>query len=190
MLSHNPPASVDLSAGYARAADLAERRRQFVLEAGDVTEAAVWAKLSQYCHEMAATKAVDDDQYQFQRDRQRQRDSNGEPVLGFEDAVAQRLLDSMARASRQLSSWAQALIEVSLMQLSPMQRVCLELVVGGLVEVDDVAAALNITPSQVRQHVSRARIKLQAVRSRIQHLIPGPAVYSPDVWYVKKPTGS
>jgi DNA-binding CsgD family transcriptional regulator len=182
-------ASEQLTRSYAFAADLAERRREQVIASGDIQEASAWGKLAKYCTEMAETRATDDDQFRFQRDRLRQRDARGDDVLSLEGECDQVPVGNLGSSNRQLSNWAQAVIEIALMQLSPLQRVCFELVEGGLINVADVAAALNITPAQVRQHLARANAKMRVIQARIEHLVPGKAVYKPKNWYVKNLIG-
>jgi DNA-binding CsgD family transcriptional regulator len=154
------------------------------VEVGDYQGAVAWAKVAKYCTEMAISKAVDDDQFKFQRDRMRQRDSAGEDILPFDETVEARLVSDAFHGKRQLSSWALLAIELVLQQLSPLQRVCFELVDGGLVDVKDVAAALSIKPAQVRQHLLRARREVERIKRSVEHLIPGPTIYDPGRWYV------
>lgn len=171
MLEHRTLASAELIAGYLLAADLADQRRRRALTLGKTGQAATWSKLAKYCQQMANTKAIDDDQYQFQRDQQRQRDALGSRVLSL-DEVAGSLLDRMDQAHPKPSEWAILAIELVLTHLSPMQRSCYEMVEGRLMDANEVAKALDIPPNQVRHHVARARARVQSVWRKVEHLIP------------------
>ncbi|HYF94433.1 MAG TPA: sigma factor-like helix-turn-helix DNA-binding protein [Symbiobacteriaceae bacterium] len=168
MLDQRPLASTEIAEGYAETAILAERRRQKVAGFGDVMAAAAWASVARYCTDMAKSKAMDDDQFKFQRDRDRHR--REVPMTAeMMDVVGIR---AVAGAEGSLRPWQEALIELAMGYLSPMQRVCFELVVGGLLTVKEVAEALDMDERQVRQHLARAKATMKrSVQPRIAPLI-------------------
>lgn len=192
MLEHLPPASPELIEGYLCAAGLADQRRQELVSCGRTATAVVWARVSDYCSTMAKLKAIDDDQHKGQRDQLRHRQGGFDviPMTAeqMDAAGVATVQEAVQRqVKRQLSATTRAIIRLALSHLSPLQHVCFELVEGDLLEAKDVAAALKITPAQVRQHVMRAKHTIKTkVRPLIEDLIPGRTVYDPAMWYVKK----
>lgn len=167
-LDQRPLASLEMSEAYAITAVKADRRREQVAVRGAVAEAAIWASVARYCDDMARCRATDDDQFKFQRDRERHR-REVPMTADMMDVVGIR---AVAGAQGSLPPWAEALIELAMGYLSPLQRVCFELVVGGLLTAREVAEALSMEENQVRQHVARAKRTIaRDVQSRIAPLI-------------------
>lgn len=158
-LAHRPHAPAEVVEGYQFTASLAEGRREAALASGEGVEAVAWLRIAQYCRQMAASAALDDDQFKFQRDQLRHR---REVPMSAElmDVMGISLVGDPTR-SKPVPRWKLAALELALGYLSPMQRLCLELVVGGRLGAREVGAALEMEPSQVRKHVSRARHKIR-----------------------------
>jgi RNA polymerase sigma-70 factor (ECF subfamily) len=77
------------------------------------------------------------------------RDGGSDAVAPVDDAVIARLDAATVRAA--------------MVDLSPMQRACFELVAVRNLGIDEVAAMHGISESTVRQHVFRARAALRTV---------------------------
>ncbi len=137
---------------------------------GVKSELRAWAWIQEYCADMAKARAVDDDQYQFQRDKLRWR---------REVTVEPQQLEAVpytAPDGHQLDPGQELIMELALGHLSPKQRPCFEMVVGAGMTSEDAAKALRITPAEVRTHLARAREKMAtAITPR---LAPGPPIYT------------
>lgn len=143
--------------GYLYAAYLADRRRERVIPWGDLVEAVAWGRIADYCRDMAASMATDDDAYRFQRDKVRK---PKEIPMPNEDIAALNLPSLVEASSRALPVWQEAALELALGYLSETQRVCFTMVVGGMLEAGEVAEALGISAGEVRQHVARAKKRI------------------------------
>lgn len=154
---HRLPTSTEIIKAHLRAADLADRRRRQMLKRRDPA-AAMWDKASQYFFYLA-TQTAQDDAW----------------VASLQDGI-ERLRDD-----RRLTDWTLAALELCLGHLSGVQRICYELVECGPADPKDVGNALGLTPSQVRQHVMRARQTMKRVRDSVAHLIP-PKIF----WYLQR----
>lgn len=166
MLPWRPKASEELAAGYATAAELSERRSEAASGAGRQDEAKIWSKLAEYCTDMARTRAVDDDQFKFMRDKLRHRReiSLDAPELEF----------LAVRDHGEPPEWKLAVLELVLGSLSPIQRVCYELVIGGRVRIGDVAEALGEPKSKIYNHINAAKRKIRKeIVPRIRPIIDG-----------------
>lgn len=152
-------ASDELADGYREAQGLAEHRAELC---GDGHEKKAWEKLAEYCKGMADTRAIDDDQYQFQRDKARHyREVLMDRELMLTTEQGGGLSEVTTTANEGVAEWKWLAIEMAYELLSPLQRVCLEMHVAGRLEYPDIAAALNIRPSAVGMYVSRARQTLK-----------------------------
>lgn len=156
-LEYELPQSTEIITAYLRVADLADRRCQQMLRRRDAS-AAMWGRASKHFFDLATHLAND-------------------------DAWEASLLEGIERLrhDHQLTDWTLAVLELCLSRLSGVQRVCYELVECGPVDVKEVAAALGISPSQARQHTTRARRVMTNVRSSIAHLIP-----PKRLWYLQR----
>lgn len=169
---YRPLAPPEIVAGYLRTAELADQRAERVIAWGDLAEAEAWRQVAAYCREMAARRALDDDQFPDQARRLRHRRERPLPEEVM-DSLALRRVDTMGEAPP-LHPYLEAILELALGYLSPMQRVCFELVVGGRLTAREVAEAIGGTPAEVRSHVARARRTLaEKVAPRLAHLLPG-----------------
>lgn len=167
MLPWRPTAPDELSKGYLLAGELARDRARVLKEIGQVKEADPWERLAVYCEQMGHTKAVDDDQYEFQRQAMKHRKE--QPMTAEEmDALGIFVVGS---ENRGVPEWQWAAIELALGYLSPLQRVCFEMIVAGRLTQKDVAEALSMSDREVRQHLHRARRTFERdVRPRLTHI--------------------
>jgi hypothetical protein len=170
MLPWRQSASSELSEGYRLAGDMARQREQLLKDRKDERGAKLWAKLATYCDQMGNTQAVDDDQYQFQRDQQRH--YREVPMTVEEmDVVGIYLIDGKAR-NPGIDEWRWAALELALGYLTEQQRACFVMVAGGLVSFKDVAELLDISEAQARTVHRRAKeIMVKKVRPLISHII-------------------
>lgn len=168
---YRPHAPPEVVSGYAYTAQLAEARAARVAAWGDKAEAETWRQVAAYCREMAVRRALDDDQFPGQAGRLRHRRERPLPEEVM-DVLAVRRLD-VATEGGQLPIFLEAILELALGYLSPMQRVCFELVVGGRLTAREVAEAVGGTPAEIRSHLARARKTLtEKVVPRVAHLLP------------------
>lgn len=170
MLDTRPRASAEVVEGYTETAQLAERRRDWVW-AWDPVEAAVWGRVAAYCSDMAAACALDDDQYKFQRDKERHR----REIPMTADDMDRGLFTIGGAEDSRLPQWKRDIMEdvlgLALCHLAPMQRVCFELVVGGMLSAGEVGEALGCDPREVRNHVARARKRIKTeITPRVQRI--------------------
>lgn len=172
-LDIRPMASPEMVQGYEYTADLADARHSKAIELGAGSEARVWLRVSEYCRDMATSRATDDDQFKFQRDQMRHR---CEIPMSQEEMDMKGLFTVAGAATRRLPGWKQEvfeeIIELALGYLSPMQRVVFELVTGGMLTVAEVAEAVRSDPREIRQHLGRARRKMKTdVAPRVGRLL-------------------
>lgn len=161
-----PTAPKELSEAYAIAAGMATKRAAECVVSGRAKEAPLWTNLATYCAGMAESGALDDDQFQFQRNRQRHRK---EVPMTEDDMDAAGLF--IVGVTRQLPEWQWAAYELAMGYLSPLQRVCFEMKVAGGLTYGDIAEALNMTKNEVQTHVKRAQQTFeQKVRPLLNHI--------------------
>lgn len=173
MPSHDyrPTAPPEVVSGYAYTAELAERRAERVAAWGDEEEAGAWRQVAAYCRVMAACRALDDDQFPDLAKLMRHRRERPLPEEMM-DALAVRRVDT-AGDDGQLVPYLDAIVELALGYLSPMQRVVFRLIEGERMSTREVAQAVGISPADVRTHLTRARRTLaEKVAPRLGHLLP------------------
>lgn len=172
-LDIRPLASPEMVQGYEYTAELADIRHVRCHAWGDDKEASAWLRVAKYCRAMAISRAMDDDQFKFQRDRDRHR---REIPMAPEDMDMQGLFTVAGSEAHQLPEWKREvyfeILELALGYLSPMQRVVFELVAGGMLTVTEVAEALQADKREISLHLGRARRKMRTdVAPRVKRLL-------------------
>lgn len=167
MLPWRPTAPQELSEGYIRAGVLARERALALRSIGQERDADPWERLAVYCEQMGHTRAIDDDQYEFQRQAMKHR--REQPMTAAEmDAYG---LFVVGTENRGIPEWQWAAMELALGYLPVMQRVCFEMVVAGRLTVKEVSEALNMSEAHVRNSVQRARKTFEKeVRPKLAHI--------------------
>lgn len=165
-----------LAGAYARAAALCLIRQERDQERGHKQKAKGWKRLAEYCTDMARSRAVDDDQYQFQRDKIRWR-----KLVFAPPEVVQALAPSVPgpdEPRRTVEPWEEALMELALGHLSEQQRICYEMAVGGGLTPPQIAQTLGMPNGQVHQHLARAR---RRIAEDVTARLTAPPIYTgPD----------
>lgn len=166
MLPFRPTAPEELSKGYRSAGELARQRERLMREGKDERAAKMWGKLAVYCEQMSHTKAVDDDQHQFQRDQMRY--YREVPMTVEEmDVVGVYLIDGNAK-NPGIDEWKWAALELALGYLTEQQRACFVMIEGGVMTRLDVAELLGMDEESVRTHWRRAK---ETLKKRVAPLL-------------------
>lgn len=161
---HQPTAPQALADGYRTAAGLATTRQEECLAGGREREARLWRHLVEYCQGMADSKAIDDDQFAFQRRRHTR-----EILMTREEMEALGL--AMANPTRELPEWRWAVLELAMGYLPVRQKICFEMHIAGRLSYQDIAEALECEVREVRRHVQKARRTLRKhVKPKLEHI--------------------
>lgn len=176
MLKYRMRSPDALAAAYATVAARSLIRSEHARESGLKPRAKEWRTLAEYCADMARSRAFDDDQYRFQRDKIRWR----RLLFAAPDAL-QALAPSVPgpeQPQQVVEPWEEALIDLALGYLPEQQRACYEMAIGGGMAPDHIAKALGLSGGQVRQQLARAR---QRIRDEVTARLTVPPIYTgPD----------
>jgi DNA-directed RNA polymerase specialized sigma24 family protein len=170
-VEYQPRASDEMVQGYLRASELATQRADLVAKRSEV-EAVPWRTLAQYCDMMAKARALDDDQFQGQRKGMRHSKTVPMSKELMEATESTEGLSVIWPTENQgIPEWKWAAMELALGHLSPLQRVCYEMFYAGRLSYRDIADALSMSLSEVKNAVSRANRKFKKrIRPTLAHI--------------------